>query len=100
MEIYQLNKQLLYILQIPDILYSPDQLKKMLIKKLNKKHSIYFYISNDLQTFMNLSNNYYLIDKLVEIIILNYSENTNKPNYDYYSYDQKPDYKKIEYTTY
>lgn len=99
MEIYQLNKQLLYILQIPDILYSRDQLKKILIKKLNKINSIYYYIPSDLQTFINLSNNYYSIDQLINII-LNYSENTNKPTYDYYSYDQKPDYKKIEYKTY
>lgn len=100
MAIYQLNKQLLYILQIPDSLYSRDQLKKILIKKLNKINSIYYYISNDLQTFMNLSNNFYSIEQLVNIIILNYSENTNKPNYNYYSYDQKPDYKKIENKTY
>jgi hypothetical protein len=89
----RLNKELLYIIGIPDIIYDCNSLKKILIKKLTK-NLIYdtYFIPIVLQTFLNYDNNYIKINDLIAII-LKYSENT-KPEYDYYSYDQKPNYKK------
>ena len=54
----QLNKELLHIIKIPDILYTPYSLKKILIKKLNKKLYSEYYISSELQQFLNVPNNY------------------------------------------
>ena len=92
MNYIKLNKELLHIIKIPDILYSMYGLRKALMKKLNKKTYGSYYISNELQTFLNESKDYVLLEQLISIIILNYSENTDKPTSDYYSYDQKPNY--------
>lgn len=91
----QINKELLHIMQIPDILYTKQTLKKILIKKLTKKSFNIYFMSNNLQTFLNETNNYIEIEYLINIIIKNYSQNLNNPNYDYYSYDQKPNYNLI-----
>jgi hypothetical protein len=91
--IIQLNKELLHIIKIPDVLYTVPTLKKALLKKLNKKKTIVeYYISIELQTFLNEPNNYIGMENLINTIIMNYSQNLNRPNYDYYSYDQKPNY--------
>lgn len=91
----KLNNELLHIMDIPDILYSRQSLRKVLIKKLTKKTYESYYIPNELQTFLNESTNYMQLEHLISIIISNYSENTDKPNCDYYSYDQKPNYNLI-----
>ena len=91
----QLNKELLNIIKIPDILYSIQGLRKAIIKKLTKKTFNYYYIPNELQTFINEPNNYIQLDQLINIIINNYIETIDKPNSDCFSYNQKPNYNLI-----
>jgi hypothetical protein len=88
----QLNKELIHILQIPNVLYSTYSLRKKLSLILKKKTYGVYYISNELQQFLSQPNDFISLDNLIDIIIINYSENTNKPNCDYYSYDQKPNF--------
>ena len=88
----QLNKELLHIIKIPDILYSIQGLRKALMKKLNKKTFGFYYIPIELQNFINEPNDYINLEQLINIIITNYSETADKPSCDYYSYDQKPNY--------
>lgn len=88
----QLNKELLHILQISDILYSRSALMITLSKKLKKKGLSKYYISIELQTFLHAPYNHINLYTLMDIIIKNYTNNINYPNYDYYSYDQKPNY--------
>ena len=95
----QLNKTLIYILKIPDIIYSPKRLRVTLMKHLNRKLYNSYNISIELQTFLNEPNDYIDLDKLISIIITNYCENTNKPNCDYYSYDQNPNFTLINTDT-
>ena len=92
----QLNKEIMYILKLPNKLYSIQTLRKELIKNLEKKSGSLYNISIELKTYLNIANDYVDIDKLVDDIVLYYSENTNRPSYDYYSYDQKPNYDNIK----
>jgi hypothetical protein len=92
----QLNKEIMYILKLPNKLYSMQTLRKELIKNLEKKSISVYYISLELKEYLNLPNDYIDINKLLDDIVLYYSENTNRPLYDYYSYDQKPNYDNIK----
>ena len=92
----QLNKEIMYILKLPNKLYSIQTLRKELIKNLEKKSGSLYNISIELKTYLNIPNDYIDINKLVDDIVLYYSENTNRPSYDYYSYDQKPNYDNIK----
>jgi len=91
----QLNKELLHIIKIPDILYSLHGLRKALAKKLTKKTIGSYYIPIELKNFINEPNDYINLEQLINIIITNFSETTDKPNSDYFSYDQKPNYNLI-----
>jgi len=88
----KLNKQLLHILKIPYMLYSNITLRKELMKKLQKKSQNYYFLTQELQTFLNEPLDNISIYSLVEHIITFYSENANKPNCEYFSYDQKPNH--------
>lgn len=95
----QLNKTLIYLLNIPDSIYSRKTLRSTLLKHMQKKENeqnkkLYgcYSISVELQTFLNEPANYINLENLISIIIANYCENTNKPNCYYYSYDQTPNY--------
>ncbi len=90
--IIQLNKELLHILKIPDNLYSYVRLRNELTKTLKLKSGNYYYISLELQTFINHPSDNISIYSLIDHIITFYSENTNKPNCEYFNYDQKPNY--------
>ena len=94
--IIKLDKKLIEIINIPDMIYTPQNLKKILIKKLKKKTYVEYYISTELQNFLCEPNNYIGIDYLIHIMITNYSENLNCPNCDYYSYNQNPNYDLIK----
>lgn len=88
----QLNKELIHILQIPNVLYSTYSIRKKLASTLKKKTFGTYYISNQLQQFLGQPNDYISLNNLIDLIIINYSENINKPNCEYYSYDQKPNF--------
>ncbi len=92
----QLNKEIMYILKLPNKLYSMQTLRKELIKNLEKKSISIYYISLELKEYLNIPNDYIDINKLLDDIVLYYSENTNRPLCDYYSYDQKPNYDNIK----
>ena len=89
----QVNKELLHILQIPDVIYtSSSVLRKAIIKKLQKKSFNNYYINAQLKQFLNETNDYINIDELISTIVTSYSNNTKYPSHEYYSYDQKPNY--------
>lgn len=91
MEYIKLKKDLLNILKIEDILYTQYMLKHVLKKILKKnKTSNMYYIPPELQAFLNESIEYISIENLLHAIKNFHID--NMINFDYYSYNQKPNY--------
>jgi len=89
---FQINEELINILKIPNQLYTRYTLRRMLINKLTKLSPSTICITIQLQELINETNHIINLDRLLDIIINDYSYNTNRPNCHYYHYDQKPNY--------
>lgn len=97
MQFINLSDELLNIMNLPNIVYTRESLKKRLISKLHKnllKNNNY-YLPVELKTLLNEYSENINMDKLINIIILKCNKNPIEPEYDYYSYDQKPNYNLI-----
>jgi hypothetical protein len=89
-----INKYLLNLLGIINTPYTYNTLKLALINKLSRYGRDKYYISDEVQSFLDLSNNIVIIDNLVNIIINRYidinEEKLTEISF-YYSYEL-PDY--------
>ena len=78
---YKINKKLLELLNIEDILYNNITLRKVLSTKLK----VYL---NEENTIMN-------IDKLVTLIKTSYSDSIDYPDCHYYHYNEQANYDNV-----
>lgn len=89
--IFRINKDLLELLLIKDCLYTPDKLRKTLLKRIY--HINYeFRLKDSLIEYLKLTSKYMNIDKFIDYIVANYSETINNDNNMNYTYFQKPNY--------
>jgi hypothetical protein len=96
---YKFDKDILDKLQIPNQIYTHFTLKKIIKNKFKvviKNNNSYIILSDDLKKIFNLDNFLINIDNLILILKTNYTDDLNKPNYYYYSYNKNPNYNIIE----
>lgn len=88
----KLNNKILSILELQDELYSSTSLRKLLLRKI-KKNKLY-----DIGNLLNIDDiGNFSRDDIINIIIMNCTNNINYPPCKYYSYTQVPiDIEKIE----
>ena len=92
MEHFKIKEELVNLLYIEDRLYTTNELRKTLKKKLKYVNKNDVFINDEIKIYLNEVTNIISIDDLITTIKLSYVENINKPNMNYFSYDQKPIY--------
>ena len=83
---YKINTKFLEILNMENILYDYNKLRKVLSSKLkihNKSENTYLLPQN-LREFLHVNNNYINIDKLATLIKVLYAIDNNYPDCYYY----------------
>jgi hypothetical protein len=95
-----LDKNLIKLLNIRDEEYSQSQLEKtliLIIKNQNQdnKNRCFLHIGDELKVYLNYHSNNIKLKCLIRIIMDNYLIKQNYPKCNYLSYDQKPDYAKL-----
>ena len=94
---YKIDKKLLELLHMEDILYNNITLRKVLSTKLKvvtKLSDIYFLLP-ELKVYLNEETSMMRMDKLITLIKTSYSDNIAYPNCHYYHYNEKANYDNI-----
>jgi hypothetical protein len=91
-EKFKLDKEILDILEIPDLLYTNQMLLKKLVSKWRSNNVI---LNDDLKNFLHYPDNVKSVQlsDIFNRIKINHIQKINyPPNCTFYSYDQKPIY--------